>query len=366
MYSVRRARSTSSAEGSQSFSGAAALTPARRRLSRACARSSSCGSCEQTSCTSSPWRAASSRSRSWLARRWRRSALLRFWKKRRPGGQLGGSGDLAVVEVGVAAVQQPAVAGLDRDAGVAARVADQRDQQHLGAEVGKDPHALEAEPLVALDLVPDPARVVLPVDAEVAGAVAQARVEGGVELAAEDVDLGLGEVGQAAGVVGVEVGGDDLAHVGGVEAEALTCSSAVSSIVGLRVHQREDGPELFRVARVLGAEAGVDQDQPVVGLDQQAVADAPARLEQAALAVDQPRPAGAERAAVEVVDAHAAGAVYSDADRRVLRLSWLTVYRLRRAGVAELVYAIDSKSIALTGLWVRVPPPVSNCDAGAG
>ena len=27
------------------------------------------------------------------------------------------------------------------------------------------------------------------------------------------------------------------------------------------------------------------------------------------------------------------------------------------AGVAELAYAIDSKSIALAGLWVRVPPP---------
>lgn len=29
------------------------------------------------------------------------------------------------------------------------------------------------------------------------------------------------------------------------------------------------------------------------------------------------------------------------------------------AGVAELAYAIGSKSIALTGLWVRVPPPAS-------
>ena len=42
-----------------------------------------------------------------------------------------------------------------------------------------------------------------------------------LQLAREDVDLGLGEVGQAAGVVGVEVGGDDAAHVAGGEAERL-------------------------------------------------------------------------------------------------------------------------------------------------
>ena len=40
---------------------------------------------------------------------------------------------------------------------------------------------------------------------------------------------------------------------------------------------------------VLDAEAGVDQDQPVVGLDQQAVADDLGRLAAAALAVDQAR-----------------------------------------------------------------------------
>ena len=67
-------------------------------------------------------------------------------------------------------MQQPAVAGLDRHPGVAERVAGQRDQQHLGAEAGQDAHALEAEPLVAFAVVPDPARAVLPVGGEVARA----------------------------------------------------------------------------------------------------------------------------------------------------------------------------------------------------
>ena len=113
--------------------------------------------------------------------------------------------------------------------------------------------------------------------AEVARAVAQARVHRGVELAREDVDLGLGEVGQAAGVVGVEVGGDDLACTSAAaKPSASTCFSAVSSISARGRISAKTGAELARVARVLDPEAGVDQDQAVAGLDQQAVADDPA------------------------------------------------------------------------------------------
>ena len=36
-----------------------------------------------------------------------------------------------------------------------------------------------------------------------------------------DVDLGVGEVGQPADVIGVEMRGDDVPHVGAVEAERL-------------------------------------------------------------------------------------------------------------------------------------------------
>ena len=88
------------------------------------------------------------------------------------------------------------------------------------------------------------------------------------------MDLGVGEVGQAAGVVGVEVGGDDAAHVGGGEAERLDLLERRLSIVGLRARiSLKAGAEPAEVAGVLDAEAGVDQDQAVVGLDQQAVAD---------------------------------------------------------------------------------------------
>ncbi len=149
-----------------------------------------------------------------------------------------------------------------------------------------------------------------------------------------------------------------LAHVAGGEAERLDLLQRRLPELGPRPHQREDGPELARVAGVLGAEAGVEQDEPVVGLDQQAVADDPALLEQAALAVDQPRPVGAQRPAVEVVDRASPRAVYTRRAGDAQDVAAF-VYRWRGAGVAELAYAIDSKSIALTGLWVRVPPPAS-------
>ncbi len=72
---------------------------------------------------------------------------------------------------------------------------------------------LEAEPLVAFAVVADPVRAVLPVGTgEVAGPVAQAAVRSAASSSRrEDVDLGVREVGQPAGVVGVQVGGDDVA-----------------------------------------------------------------------------------------------------------------------------------------------------------
>ena len=51
--------------------------------------------------------------------------------------------------------------------------------------------------------------------ADVAQPLVQLRVQGRLELRREDVDVGVGEVGQPAGVVEVEVGDRDVADVGG-------------------------------------------------------------------------------------------------------------------------------------------------------
>src|SRR5581483_2261541 len=57
--------------------------------------------------------------------------------------------DLAAVEVGVPAVEEPAALAADGDAGVAARVPGERHERHLRAAAGQHAHALEAEPAVA-------------------------------------------------------------------------------------------------------------------------------------------------------------------------------------------------------------------------
>ena len=99
-------------------------------------RSSSTGSWAQKSRTSSPW----------IAGQLAQPLLvadpggvvvgddpLEDPQRRRAVGRIG---HLAAVEVGVAAVQQPAVPVADRDRAVAAGVAGQRDQQDLGVDSG--------------------------------------------------------------------------------------------------------------------------------------------------------------------------------------------------------------------------------------
>ncbi len=113
----------------------------------------------------------------------------------------------------------------------------------------------------------------------------------------------VGKVGQAARVVEVEVGRDDVAHIVRVETERGELRDRRLGAVGLRAHERrEDAPELARVRRVRAPEARVDQDEAVGALDQQAVADELRARQQPSLAGEHARPAGTHRPAVEVVD----------------------------------------------------------------
>ena len=103
---------------------------------------------------------------------------------------------LAVVEVGIAAVEQPAVPLPDRHAGVPDRMTGQRDQQDLGVATRQHAHALEAEPLLAAGLVRHPVRPMRPVRGHVAQALPPSGIQRGLELAAEQVDLGSGKSGR--------------------------------------------------------------------------------------------------------------------------------------------------------------------------
>ena len=107
-----------------------------------------------------------------------------------------------------------------------------------------------------------------------------------------------GEVGEAARVVEVEMGRHDVAHVGDAEAES-------GHLPQRRLGDLEPGPgrgpeqkaEPGRIGDVVGAEPAVDQDEPVLALDQEAMA--------AHRAADEAAPHRAHRPAIEMMDFHA-------------------------------------------------------------
>ncbi len=106
------------------------------------------------------------------------------------------------------------------------------------------------------------------------------------------MNLRVGEVGEAADVVDVEVRRDDVADVVASETELLHLAGGGLVDVERRPQQVTRGADAGGIGAVLEAEAGVDEHQPVVGLDEQHVAhDGGARC--------------VHGAAVEVMDLHA-------------------------------------------------------------
>jgi hypothetical protein len=88
------------------------------------------------------------------------------------------------------------------------------------------------------------------------------------------MNLRLREVGDAADVIEVEVRNHDVPHVIPAEAEGFhLCDGSLLEIKD-RPTEEPYRPQPGPGARaVVGAEAGVDEDEAVVGLDQQHVAD---------------------------------------------------------------------------------------------
>src|SRR6185295_18872261 len=84
---------------------------------------------------------------------------------------------LAVIEIGVARLQQPAPAGLDGDADVAECVARQGHHEHFRRHAVEAAHAVEAEPaLAAAGPVDPPTLLVRPLLRPVALAIEPARL----------------------------------------------------------------------------------------------------------------------------------------------------------------------------------------------
>jgi hypothetical protein len=120
---------------------------------------------------------------------------------------------------------------------------------------------------------------------DVSQAITPGWVRRRLELASEQVNLRVGKVREAAGVVEVEVRGNDVAHITGLEAERLDLRERGLGRIETGADECSDGSaKLARPIYVVNAEAGVDEDQPLGALDQQAVADKPCAGQQATLA----------------------------------------------------------------------------------
>lgn len=113
-----------------------------------------------------------------------------------------------------------------------------------------------------------------------------------VGLVGGHMDLGLREIGESADVVHVEMGDDDVPDVVGAEAQRFDLPGR-----GLGAAQRgaDNVPGKAearrRVGAVLETEAGVDENEAVIGLDEEHVAD-------------QQQTGGLDGAAIQVVDLH--------------------------------------------------------------
>ena len=211
--------------------------------------------------------------------------------------------DLAVMEEGIAGVHQPAVAVRDDDAGVTARVPLQGDEEDSSDRLD----GLEAHPGLAARAVHSPARTVRPLRRPVAPLLGEAMgVHSRLMLDIENVHDGVREVAHATRMVEVEVRQDQVAHVGRGEAEAADLRKRCLGLIerGAHAHQEQATEALDRTGDIARAQPRVDEDEAVIGLDEQAVADEPGSPQQAGMPVHEPAAGGTHRPAVEVVDPH--------------------------------------------------------------
>jgi hypothetical protein len=119
------------------------------------------------------------------------------------------------------------------------------------------------------------------------------------------MDGGVREILDAAGMVEVEVGHHDMAHVRGGEAERAHLRDG--GFLGTELDVVELEEELrqpaVRMIDVAGAEAGIDQDQPSIAFDQQAMAHEVSQRTVAG-AVEQSAAGRAAGSAVKMMNAH--------------------------------------------------------------
>jgi hypothetical protein len=129
-------------------------------------------------------------------------------------------------------------------------------------------------------------------------------MRGCAKLVNKNVDRGVREVADPARVVEVEMGWHDVANLAWTVAEIRDLPERRLRDVEPWPHHRvEQESEPPRLVDILDAKPGIDQDQPIAPLDQQAVAAHGRRRQRPAGAAEQLPAARTERAAIEVVNA---------------------------------------------------------------
>jgi hypothetical protein len=149
-------------------------------------------------------------------------------------------------------------------------------------------------------------------------------MRGCAKLGGENVDRGVGEIADPSRVVEIEMGRHDVAHIARSEAQIRDLPERRLGDVEPWPHHRiEQESEPARLVDILDAKPGVDQDQSIIALDQQAVAAHGRGRQRTAGAAEQSSAAWTERSAVEVMDAHAQS---SDRFQPVTDLSSASTY----------------------------------------
>lgn len=169
----------------------------------------------------------------------------------------------------IATLKEPAVAVLDSHPTMAAGVAEEGDEIHLRREW--KPQSLKTQPLLRGLVVEDPGWPMHKIGPIVAQLEQAARMEHGLILASVYVDLGVREIGKAASVVEMEVGHHDVLDRFGLVPQARELAD--SGVLGI-VREAQDPPEEADQRpwgqKVVEAQARIDEDESLVGVDEQA------------------------------------------------------------------------------------------------
>jgi hypothetical protein len=190
---------------------------------------------------------------------------------------------------------------------MAARVTRQRDQENLVLGSRNRAHRREAEPGLSLFLDHRPFLDRRDLHAAIAAALDEARpARGGAKLVGENVDRRTGEIADASRMVEIEVGRHDVAHVARAVAQIHDLPQRRLGDLEPRPHHDvEQRPEPPRLVDILDAEPSVDEDQPVIALDQEAVATHRGRRQKPANAAKQSPAERTQRPTVEMMNSHA-------------------------------------------------------------